>query len=834
MAEAMSANAVDTAAAEVLLLGAVQSTTGYGAAKHEAAGQEERSDTVELNRWLHGPARESFWLTRLVLLRCMGAVYLAAFLTSGLQSRQLLGPNGLSPAMAGPSFTGSEYLFSPFSKEPSQNHELYPGSRPTPAFALLGLTDVSIAVVSWTGFFLSLVLLSGECTSMLIPAGLWVLWLSVVNLNSPFISKYGWEWQVCETGLLIVCLCHLPSCSNSWWPSRKKDFPQECPTPYPVLLLLRWLCFRVMIGAGLSKIDPIHWRAEPPRSHCWEDLTCTTTHYETTGAPNPIGYFMHKQPMMFHKGEVLLNHLVELVVPWFFLVPICEVRRFAACISLFFMVCIACTGNYAYINHITAVPMIACLDDALLAYLFSTSVVNEACMAHQVCKRQESRSWWSYVISGQWPWHPAVAEQYRDKPWAGIWRVCDFFLRHAIYLGLVFMIARKAVAPLQNTFGNSPWLEFYDDYFIENAYGVFGFVNQVRVEMTLSYLPHGAQRSEGAWEPLDFHCKPSSLDRMPCIVNPYHDRFDWVTWIGTTCGLELPYLHGYLHSFNVPAHVETAVSKLLRGDTDMAGLFGTPLDKLFRNGRPPAQVRAELWVYSFSSISDLISHGNWWQRKAIVTGDQAVQHVGSGLEPGQISQLPPSHDYILLTSTVGGFMAALGLEDRPGDFFWRKPSVLLGFYLLTFGIFRTFMSRVFLAHWFAALAVLVAYAKIRTGQFSSAFWKLFWKELPNVLPPKIPMEDAQYHSQFNRFRFLNIILACDFLMIFLTVIFFPQSEMYWATVVLAILGLCSVGTGIRHAAEYIDGISVGAALVLFALMLEAGRAACFRPPLPFM
>lgn len=820
------------AADEDVPLSAGQRGSGYGAAGQgcQIAGDEKQSDTLELSRWLHSTARNSFWLTRLVLLRAMGGIYLVAFLTTGLQNRQLLGPRGLFPAQAGPSFTGGAYFFSPFGKEPSEMHGA--PYRPTPAFAVLGFTDASIAVVSWTGFLLALVMVTGECTSMLIPAALWLMWLSVVNLGSPFIMGYGWEWQVCETGLLIMCLCHLPGryCS-SWWTSWRKDFPQECPPPYPVLLLLRFLCFRVMIGAGLSKINPLTWKANA--SHCWEDLTCTATHYETTGAPNPIGYFMHKQPMICHRAEVLLNHVVELIVPWFFLAPFTEVRRFAACISLFFMICIACTGNYAYINHITAVPMLACLDDAFLSGLFSTKTLNEARVADQECGSKECRSWWPYIFSGRWPFDPAVMDQETDigKPLAAARRVVDFVLRHAIYVGLVFMIIRKSSAPLHKTFGSHPWLEFYDDYFIENSYGVFGFVNTVRVEMTLSYLPYG---SKDEWAPLDFHCKPSSLNLMPCVVNPYHDRFDWVTWIHTTASMEDRYLYGEIRSFRVPGHVKIAVSKLLKGDTDAAGMFGTPAHKIFRDGRPPLQVKAELWRYKFSSLSALLSRGEWWEREPLVTGDRAIQNVGSDVAfaemdsrgSGEISQLPPTHDYLLLTSTMGCFLVALGLHDQPSDFFWNRPGVMLGSYLLIFGLLRTTMPRVFLAHWLAATVVLVTYLRFRVGDV----WPVLWKELPNVLPPKISPDDESYCAQVRRFRLLNGVLAFDFLLVFVIAVLVPEASGYWASVVLAVLGVCIFGIGIRHATDYVDGISMGGVLALFALMLEAGRAACFQLP----
>lgn len=35
--------------------------------------------------------------------------------------------------------------------------------------------------------------------------------------------------------------------------------------------------------------------------------------------PNPISYFMHRSPWWFHRFETLVNHFIELVVPFFLL-----------------------------------------------------------------------------------------------------------------------------------------------------------------------------------------------------------------------------------------------------------------------------------------------------------------------------------------------------------------------------------------------------------------------------------------------------------------------------------------------------------------------------------
>ena len=41
--------------------------------------------------------------------------------------------------------------------------------------------------------------------------------------------------------------------------------------------------------------------------------------FQTQPVPNPISYFMHQEPEVFHKLETLVNHIVELPAPFLLL-----------------------------------------------------------------------------------------------------------------------------------------------------------------------------------------------------------------------------------------------------------------------------------------------------------------------------------------------------------------------------------------------------------------------------------------------------------------------------------------------------------------------------------
>ena len=263
----------------------------------------------------HTSGAGSYWLTRLLLLRMMGAIYLSAFLTSAFQSRGLFGSLGLLPV----------------SMESSQ--------RPTPFFSLLqnytgwAYDDCMLELTSWLGVFLSLQMILGTVTSALLPAALWALYLSIVNLGS-IVINYGWEWLTLEAGFLLIFLCPLR-------PSFRNPFPAATPPSMIVLWLFRWLAFRLMIGAGMSKVGG-------NSSACWRELTCTETHYFTQPMPNPLAWWAHALPAALHHTEVALTFFEQLILPFFVLVPCRPLRLVAGCLALSFQLAIVGTGNYAW------------------------------------------------------------------------------------------------------------------------------------------------------------------------------------------------------------------------------------------------------------------------------------------------------------------------------------------------------------------------------------------------------------------------------------------------------------------------------------------------------
>jgi len=289
--------------------------------------------------------RASYVLVRFTILRLLGVVYFAAFLSAALQLVPLLGPDGLVPAQL-----HIDGLIAEVGGPLAASRQL-----PT-LFLWTGASNADLQLVAWCGVALSALLVVGLSNAAQL-ALMWLLYLSIVNVGGVFYG-YGWEIQLLETGLLAVFLCPLASVH---------PFPRT-PPPVLVIWLFRWLVVRIMLGAGLIKL-----RGDT----CWTDLTCLQFHYETQPIPGPLSPYLHALPRWVHGIGVLVNHIVELLAPLFAFGP-ARARRVAGILFVLFQVTLILSGNLAFLNWLTLVPAIACFDDADLRRVLPGSFVRWA------------------------------------------------------------------------------------------------------------------------------------------------------------------------------------------------------------------------------------------------------------------------------------------------------------------------------------------------------------------------------------------------------------------------------------------------------------------------
>jgi Lipase maturation factor len=401
-------------------------------------------------------AGNDYRLTRFVILRLLGVVYAIGFLVAANQLIPLIGEHGLTPA--------THYLAA------LQRHfgSHAAAALQVPTLFWFGISDHVLVLFAWTGFAISLLVLAG-CANAIIMAALWAMYISIVHIGQIWYG-YGWETQLLETGFLSIFLCPLLDA---------RPFPKR-PPPILVIWLLRWLGFRIMIGAGLIKL-----RGDP----CWRDLTCLYYHYETQPIPNPIGRYLHFAPHWFHKFGTAWNHFVELIVPWFSFGPR-RARHTAGVLLVSFQVILIISGNLSFLNYITIVPFLACFDD----------------------------TFWRRIVP-RWL-GPPRSEQIQPSP-----------LQTGISIALTALVTYLSIAPVTNLVSNRQLMNAsFDPFDLVNTYGAFGAVGKERDEIVFEGTNDTIITGDTKWKEYEWKAKPGDPHRRPPFIAPYQPRIDWQIW----------------------------------------------------------------------------------------------------------------------------------------------------------------------------------------------------------------------------------------------------------------------------------------------------------------
>lgn len=472
-------------------------------------------------------------LTRFLFLRALAFVYLMAYLGLAFQARALFGEKGILPA---PLFINRVISFY---GEPLETFFKIP------SLFLWHFSDFSLSFFVWLGVGLSILALIGVTNSILYFA-LWFIYLSFVNIGQVFYG-YGWESLLLETGFLAIFLC--PTFAIH-------PFSKKTPPPIPVIWLLRWVLFRVILGAGLIKV-----RGDT----CWLDLTCMNFHYETQPVPNPLSWYLHKIPQFLHKFEVAFTHFIELIAIWFIFGPR-RLRLIAGFLQAVFQFTLIISGNLSWLNYITLVLCISCFDDAFLLRLAPARLVL------------------------------GKLKSYLDSiyPLLTVTRV-----HRLVLTSLTALVLILSIQPVLNLFSSHQYMNAsFDSFHLVNTYGAFGSITKERMEVVLEGTNETEIKPNTQWIEYGFKCKPGDLYRMPCLMSPYHYRMDWQMWFAAMSSY---HDHPWIISF---------VSKLLKNDKDTLGLIAK---NPFPNS-PPRFIRAEWYYYQFTSFEERKTTGAYWKR----------------------------------------------------------------------------------------------------------------------------------------------------------------------------------------------------------------------------
>ena len=460
-----------------------------------------------------------YQIARLLIERGLGILYLIGFVVAFEQFPALCGERGLTPA--------TRILRTvTFRLAPSVFH--------------WGYSDRRLRIVSGIGAVLAVLVALGLPALAPLPVTMltwfvmWVLYQSIVNIGGTFYA-FGWESLLLEAGFLAIFLGN-----------------REVAPAWLVMLAFRWLAFRVEFGAGLIKLRG---------DRCWRELRCMEWHHETQPLPNPLSWFFHRLPRTFHRLEAVGNFGAQLVLPFGLFLPQ-PFASVAAVLMIGTQLYLVVSGNYAWLNWLTILAIVAGLSDPVITAVLPSLA-----------------GWTSPAASLGMP----------------AWFAVAVAALAVVVVILSWWPVRNMASPGQAMNAS------FNSLHLVNTYGAFGTVSRERIEVIVEGTDAEDPRDEERWREYAFRAKPGDLKRAAPQVAPYHLRLDWLMWF-------IPLSPMYGRDWFVPF-----LRRLLEGDRGILRLMG-------RNpfpDTPPTFIRARLFRYTFTTWSERRESGAWWVRTLV-------------------------------------------------------------------------------------------------------------------------------------------------------------------------------------------------------------------------
>ena len=290
---------------------------------------------------------------------------------------------------------------------------------------------------------------------------------------------------------------------------------------------------------------------------CWRDLTCLDYYFETQPMPNPVSWYFHWLPQSVHAAGVAINHFVEVAVPFAYFVPQ-PFASIAGVITILFQLALIVSGNLSWLNWLTIVLCIPLVSDAWLSWL---------------------------------PIHPPA----------------DISPEPAFHITLYIVAAAVvllSIAPVTNLLSSRQLMNAsFEPLHLVNTYGAFGSITRERYEIVIAGTDEQELTPDTQWREYEFKGKPGDPARLPPQVAPYHMRLDWLMWFESMAPVPQS---GWF--FNL-------LAGLLQGDAQTIGLLRT---NPFPNA-PPHYIRAEYFLYKFTTPDERRRTGLWWNRQLVGT-----------------------------------------------------------------------------------------------------------------------------------------------------------------------------------------------------------------------
>jgi hypothetical protein len=523
------------------------------------------------------------FLSRWIFLRALGAIYFSAFFSLVFQIRGLIGPNGILPAREYLKNIADQVGYARYWYAPSV-FWFSSGSRMLMALCWVGMAAAVLLVINFW------------------PRGMLVIcfvcFLSFVSAAGDF-SGYQSDGMLLEAGFLSLLFvpCGL-----------RPRLGETRPPVRAAFYLLLWEWFRIYFESGVAKIasGDIEWR----------NFTAMDEYYQNGPLPTWIGWYVQHLPHWFHAATAFFTLALELVLIWTAFLP----RRIR--IALFFVVTpwqigIILTANYTFLNYLVLILGFLLLDDGFLMRFFPTKwtrpLLTQAAVPSPEAEPQFDDPLSILVTPSSQSSDEGLATKEARRDWPANLRswlapLCvaatAIMLAWIFYATVVQMIWMVTPAP----FPTSP-VALLDPFRIANRYGLFAVMTRNRYEIEFQGSNDGQ-----TWIAYPFRHKPQELDKAPRIYAPYQPRFDWNLWFAS---------FGEWRDNPLVLRTER---RLLSNNADVLALFAA---NPFPQG-PPRQVRAVIWQYWFTSMTEKREHGLWWRRQFLGLYAPAIELAPDG------------------------------------------------------------------------------------------------------------------------------------------------------------------------------------------------------------
>jgi hypothetical protein len=457
--------------------------------------------------------------------RALCLIYLIAFVSLGVQTRGLWGSRGILP-------------MKPFLEAVEMQTDAHRYWQ-IPSFFWLTASDAMISSLAWVGAGAAILALFGFCQGFMLLV-CFLIYLSYVSAGQEFLS-FQWDALLCEVGFLALF-------ASPW------NWGIDLWSAYEPHAFVRWMfyivLFKLMFLSGLVKIlsgDP-----------SWRDLTAMTYHYWTQPLPNPISPFMHALPAWVQKLSTALTFAVELILPFFIIIP--RARVFVAAGFFVLSLLIFTTGNFTFFN--------------LLTIALSFWLVPDA--------------WWEGVVEN----FPLNIVEGSPVVFANPLVIAC--MSALALVSLVWCTRWLLSYGMQSKL--MPVLRITQSLHISNSYGLFANMTKRRPEIVIEGSLDGKD-----WREYEFKYKPGNLYRPLPIVEPHQPRLDWQMWFAA------------LGSFDENPWLQNLLSRIFDNQPEVMSFFlYNPFDD-----HSPKYLRAMLYNYEFTKPREILKSGQWWRRELI-------------------------------------------------------------------------------------------------------------------------------------------------------------------------------------------------------------------------